>query len=323
SSAQLCFCSALLPLDRYLYRYFITFHKRLQQPSIANAPCHHGTGYDLLNSIFSPDGRNFQVEYAAKATEIGGTAIGIRCKDGVVLAVEKVVASKLLKPNANKRIATVDSHIGIVYTGMDPDGRRFVDCARAESRDWRENFKTPISTADLVTRMGGFIQSHTMYGSVRPFGITAIVAGVDTSEEMPVDGEVGSGPSCGAGGKVKAKHGGPYLFMIDPSGSYWGFYGAATGKGRQSAKAELEKLDLPSNNMTIREAVKEAAKIIYIASKDNKDKAFELEMTWVSGVDGPTKGRHEHVPKELVDEAEKLARAEGESDDDENEQMAD
>ena len=69
---------------------------------------------DLSNSIFSPDGRNFQVEYASKAVENAGTAVGIRCKDGVVLAVEKIITSKLLKPGANKRIATVDRNVGIV-----------------------------------------------------------------------------------------------------------------------------------------------------------------------------------------------------------------
>lgn len=73
-----------------------------------------GTGYDLTNSVFSPDGRNFQVEYAVKAVENGGTSIGIRCKDGVVLAVEKVITSKLLKAGANKRIATIDRHMGAV-----------------------------------------------------------------------------------------------------------------------------------------------------------------------------------------------------------------
>jgi 20S proteasome subunit alpha 7 len=166
--------------------------------------------------------------------------------------------------------------------------------------------------------MGGYLQAYTMYGSVRPFGITAIVAGVDTSEETPVDGEVGSGPSCGAGGKVAGKHGGPYLYMIEPSGQYWGYYGAATGKGRQSAKAELEKLDLASGTLTLEQAVKEAAKIIYHAHKDNKDKDFELEMTWISGVNGPTKGRHVEVPKELREEAERLAKAEDESDDDDD-----
>lgn len=64
--------------------------------------------------MFSPDGRNFQVEYASKAVENGGTSIGIRCKDGVILAVEKLVTSKLLKPGANKRIATVDRNFGVV-----------------------------------------------------------------------------------------------------------------------------------------------------------------------------------------------------------------
>ncbi|KAM3434634.1 hypothetical protein MY4824_005313 [Beauveria thailandica] len=280
-----------------------------------------GTGYDLLNSIFSPDGRNFQVEYAVKAVENGGTSIGIRCDEGVVLAVEKVVASKLAKAGANKRIGTVDSHIGIVYSGMTPDGRHFIDRARDESHSWRQNFKAPIPTADLASRMGSYLQAYTMYGSVRPFGITGIIGGVDTSEDTPVAGEVGSGPACGAGGKVAGKkHGGPFLYMVEPSGQYWGYYGAATGKGRQTAKGELEKLDLQSGgSMTLLQAVKEAARIIYVAQKDNKDKDFELEMTWISTADGPTKGRHVEVPKELREEAERLAKAEDESDDEEDE----
>ncbi|KAL2147727.1 hypothetical protein VTI28DRAFT_7079 [Corynascus sepedonium] len=269
-----------------------------------------GTGYDLANSIFSPDGRNFQVEYAVKAVENGGTSIGIRCKDGVVLAVEKLVTSKLLKPNANKRIATVDRHLGVVYSGMIPDGRHFVERARDEARAWRDTFKTPISTADLASRMGGYMQAYTLYQSVRPFGITAIVGGFDSTRELPVDGEVGSGPACGAGGKVPGKsQGGPALYMIEPSGLYWGYYGAATGKGRQAAKAELEKLDLGGPGgpaLSLEEAVKEAARIIYVAHDD--DKEFELEMTWISDVDGPTKGLHQEVPKALREEAERLAK---------------
>ncbi|KAL2161663.1 hypothetical protein VTH06DRAFT_8225 [Thermothelomyces fergusii] len=269
-----------------------------------------GTGYDLANSIFSPDGRNFQVEYAVKAVENGGTSIGIRCKDGIVLAVEKIITSKLLKPNANKRIATVDRHLGIAFSGMIPDGRHFVERARDEARAWRDTFKTPISTADLASRMGGYMQAYTLYQSVRPFGITAIIGGFDSPEELPVDGEVGSGPAIGAGGKVPGKaHGGPFLYMIEPSGLYWGYYGAATGKGRQAAKAELEKLDLGRPGgpaLTLEEAVKEAARIIYVAHDD--DKEFELEMTWISGPDGPTKGLHQEVPKALREEAERLAK---------------
>ncbi len=100
-----------------------------------------------------------------------------------------------------------------------------------------------------------------------------------------------------------------------------GYYGAATGKGRQTAKAELEKLELqhPDLALTLEEAVKEAARIIYVAHEDTKDKEFELEMTWISGLDGPTKGRHQHVPQELFEEAEKAAKRSLEGDDDEEE----
>lgn len=70
--------------------------------------------YDLSASQFSPDGRVFQVEYAAKAVENSGTVIGLRGKDGVVFAVEKLVTSKLYEPGANKRIFHVDEHVGMV-----------------------------------------------------------------------------------------------------------------------------------------------------------------------------------------------------------------
>lgn len=217
---------------------------------------------------------------------------------------------------------------------MVPDGRHFVERARDEARAWRDTFKTPISTADLASRMGGYMQAYTLYQSVRPFGITAIVGGFDSREEMPVDGEVGSGPAIGAGGKVAAAadgsgsgsgskpHGGPFLYMIEPSGLYWGYYGAATGKGRQAAKAELEKLDLGgpgAEQLTLEQAVKEAARIIYVAHDDSKDKEFELEMTWISGKDGPTKGLHQEVPKALREEAERLAKKALDEDDDEDE----
>lgn len=70
--------------------------------------------------------------------------------------------------------------------------------------------------------MGSYAQAYTLYSSVRPFGVTAIIGGWDSEAELPVDGQVGSGPSAGSGGKKDgAKHGGPYLYMIEPSGLYW------------------------------------------------------------------------------------------------------
>lgn len=210
-----------------------------------------------------------------------------------------------------------------VSSGLLPDGRHFTSRARDEASSWRSTYKAPIPVSSLANRMGSYVQAYTLYNSVRPFGITAIVGGWDAETEVDVDGSVGSGPKIGSGGKTPGvKEGGPYLYMIEPSGTYWGYYGAATGKGRQAAKAELEKLKLDpkaGEPISLEEGVKEAARIIYVAHEDSKDKEFELEMTWVSAVSGPTKGRHEEVPKELREEAERLAQKALEGEDEEDE----
>ena len=163
-----------------------------------------------------------------KAVENGGTCIGIRCKEGVVLAVEKIIASKLLKPGANKRIATVDRSAGIVTSGLLPDGRHLTSRARDEASSWRRTYKGPIPTSALAARLGGYVQAYTLYSSVRPFGVTAIMGGWDSEAELGVDGQVGSGPASGGGGKItdddkgeKIPRGGPGLYMIEPSGLYW------------------------------------------------------------------------------------------------------
>lgn len=109
-----------------------------------------------------------------------------------------------------------------VSAGLVPDGRHFVSRARDEASSWRGTYKGPIPTAALANRLGGYVQAYTLYSSVRPFGVAAIVGGWDTEAELPVDGQVGDGPKSGSGGKVEgAKAGGPGLYMIEPSGLYW------------------------------------------------------------------------------------------------------
>ena len=79
----------------------------------------------------------------------------------------------------------------------------------------------------LASRLGGYVQAYTLYSSVRPFGVTAILGGWDSEAEAPVDGQVGEGPSVGAGGKSTdgdVKRGGPGLYMVEPSGLYWVSY---------------------------------------------------------------------------------------------------
>lgn len=109
-----------------------------------------------------------------------------------------------------------------VSSGLVPDGRHFVSRARDEAASWRSTYKAPIPIAALASRLGSYVQAYTLYSSVRPFGVTAIVGGWDSEAELDVDGQVGNGPSIGAGGKVPgAKAGGPGLYMVEPSGLYW------------------------------------------------------------------------------------------------------
>jgi 20S proteasome subunit alpha 7 len=106
--------------------------------------------------------------------------------------------------------------------GLLPDGRHFVSRARDEAAQWRRLYKGPIPTSTLANRMGSYVQAYTLYSSVRPFGISAIIGGWDLELESEVDGQVGAGPTVGAGGKqTGGKQGGPYLYMIEPSGLYW------------------------------------------------------------------------------------------------------
>ncbi|KIJ37459.1 hypothetical protein M422DRAFT_231860 [Sphaerobolus stellatus SS14] len=236
-----------------------------------------GTGYDLSASTYSPDGRIFQVEYAGKAVENSGTAIGLRVKDGVVLAVEKLVHSKLLVPEANRRIQTIDRHIGMATAGLLADGRHLANRARDEAQNLRDTYRTPPTLKGVADRLGLYVQAYTLYSSVRPFGISSILGAVDKD--------------------------GPVLYVIEPSGIFYGYHGAAVGKGRQLAKTELEKLKL--SELTTREAVMEAARIIYLVHDDAKDKEFELEMSWIGD---ETQGRHLAVPDDLKKEAEQKAK---------------
>jgi len=242
-----------------------------------------GTGYDLSATTFSPDGRVFQVEYAMKAVENSGTAIGLRVKDGVVFAVEKIVISKMLEPTSNKRIHTVDKHAGMAIAGLVADGRQLVTRAKTEASQYKNFYGIPISGKVLSERVSGFVQVYTLYGAVRPFGCSVLVGCVDKT--------------------------GPQLYMIDPSGTSYGYYGCAIGKGARAAKNELEKLDLA--HMTARDAVNEAAKIIYSVHDDVKDKMFELELSWVCT---DTNNVHQKVPDEIKEQAEKFAKAALESD---------
>lgn len=236
-----------------------------------------GTGYDLSASQFSPDGRVFQVEYAQKAVENSGTVIGIRGKNAVVFAVEKLITSKLYEPHTNKRIFNIDEHIGMAVSGVISDARQIVEVARSEAANYRSQYGVRIPLKYLNERVSMYMHAYTLYSAVRPFGCSVMLS------------------SC--------EDGQPELYTIDPSGVSFGYFGCAIGKAKQSAKTEIEKIKLAQ--LDYKELVKEAARIIYLIHDELKDKQFELEMSWVGE---HTNGKHEQLPIEVKNEAEARAK---------------
>jgi len=191
--------------------------------------------------------------------------------------VEKLVHSKLLVPGANRRIQTIDRHIGLASSGLLADGRHIANRARDEAANYRDNYRELAPLKELSDRLSLYVQAYTLYSSVRPFGCSTILGGVDKN--------------------------GPSIYVIEPSGVFYGYHGAAVGKGRQLAKTELEKLKL--SELTLREAVFEAARIIHLVHDDAKEKEFELELSWIGD---ESNGRHVPVPKDLFEEADRKAK---------------
>jgi len=188
---------------------------------------HAERGYDLASTTFSPEGRIFQVEYAIEAVRHGTAAVGIKCKEGVVLTVEKRIAP-LQKPETIEKIFDIDVHIGAAIAGLTADARVLIDHARVETQINRITYNEPISTIGLVRKICDYKQLYTIYGGTRPFGVSFLIAGVDPDKT-------------------------PYLFMTDPSGAYWSFKATSIGQNSDVVKNFL--VNEYKENLTLDEAV--------------------------------------------------------------------
>jgi proteasome alpha subunit len=171
--------------------------------------------YDRGITIFSPDGRLYQVEYAREAVKRGTASIGIRGTDGVVLAVEKRVRSPLMERSSVEKIHKVDDHVGIASAGHVADARQLIDFARRRTQVNRLRYGEPLGVETLTKEVTDHIQQYTQIGGARPFGVALIVAGMD-------DGE-------------------PRLFETDPSGTPYEWKALAVGADRSDVRKYLEE----------------------------------------------------------------------------------
>ena len=170
--------------------------------------------YDRAITVFSPDGRLFQVEYAKEAVKRGATAIGVATKDGVALIAYKSTHSKLIVPESLKKVFDVDDHMCITASGLIADARKLVDVARSNAQRHRMTYNEPASPESIARGICDVMQLYTQYGGIRPFGVSLLIAGI--------------GPN------------GPELFEAEPSGAMTGYYGDSSGNAKMEVDDYLE-----------------------------------------------------------------------------------
>lgn len=225
---------------------------------------HQMMGYDRTSAMFSPDGRLLQVEYAKKAVKQGTSAIGIVCKDGVILIADKRIAEKLIVAKSVEKVSQVDDHIAATSTGYVMDGRVLIEKAQLISQQHRVTNDEPISIIELVKEISDLKQMYTQVGGVRPFGVSILFAGVDDEKK---------------------------LFLTDPTGIYFEFKATAIGESEEEIRAILDKNY--KENMSIDDGIKLAVKALkqvlgkeynseridgaYISSADKKFRKIERE----------------------------------------------
>ena len=171
-------------------------------------------GYDMTPTMYSPDGRIYQVEYAMETVKRGTLAIGICTKEGVIMAVEEKPRT-LQTTSITQKIFQVDFHIGVAAAGYIPDARVQVDSARFFSQGNKMTYDESVEVATVAKHLADQAHQFTQYGGVRPNGVSMIIAGIDQKGES--------------------------IYVTDPSGTYVQYAAIAIGAGSDDVNEFLEK----------------------------------------------------------------------------------
>jgi proteasome alpha subunit len=244
--------------------------------------------YDRGITIFSPDGRLYQVEYAREAVKRGTASIGVRTSDGVVLAVDKRIRSPLMERDSVEKIHKADDHIGIASAGHVADARQLIDFARRRAQVNQLRYGEPIGVETLTKEVTDYIQQYTQVGGARPFGVALIIAGI-------ADGE-------------------PKLYETDPSGTPYEWKALAVGADRNDIRQYLE--DNYNDDLDIHGGVGLALEALASVNDDG----LSPEGIGVATIDVETERFHELTDEEKVEyleEHELLADEDDESSDEE------
>eukprot|EP00475_Leptophrys_vorax_P016179 TRINITY_DN22635_c0_g2_i2.p1 TRINITY_DN22635_c0_g2~~TRINITY_DN22635_c0_g2_i2.p1 ORF type:complete len:262 (-),score=17.32 TRINITY_DN22635_c0_g2_i2:621-1406(-) len=241
--------------------------------------------YDSRTTTFSPEGRLFQVEYAMEAISHAGAAIGILATDGVVLAAEKRITSKLLESlKTSEKMHRIDDHVAAAVAGITADANILVNSARLAAQRYTFAYQEPMPIEQLVQALCDQKQGYTQFGGLRPFGVSFLFAGWD------------------------ARHG-FQLYHSDPSGNYGGWRAAAIGANHGAAqsllKQEYKEGKGPGGEavpgMDLEEAVRLALKVLSKSMDSATLSAEKLELATLSLDKESGEVRYQMFPAKDVD----------------------
>ena len=194
--------------------------------------------YDRAITIFSPEGRLYQVEYALELVKRGAPVVGVACPEGAVLAANETPESDLEDPEYFRKIFQLDDHVASAIAGLSSDARVLIDQARVFCQSNKFLYDEPVDIEVLARRLGDLAQVYTQHAGVRPFGVSMIIAGYDAT--------------------------GSRVLTTDPSGAYRGFKATAVGRKNDEANKLLEEKF--RSDLTLDEAIKLAIEAVKVAS---------------------------------------------------------
>jgi len=206
----------------------------------------------MTPTMYSPDGRIYQVEYAIETVKRGTLAIGVCSKEGVIMAVEEKPRA-LQTVNITQKIFQVDHHIGVAAAGYIPDARVSVDNARFFSQGSKMTYDEPVEVATVAKHLADQSHQFTQYSGVRPNGVSLIIAGVDQKGES--------------------------IYVTDPSGTYVQYAAIAIGAGADEVNTFLEKHY--SSDMSLSDAASLAIAAINLKA-EHKEGLNHIKMAKVT-----------------------------------------
>lgn len=240
-------------------------------------------GYDRAITMFSPDGRLLQVEYAKKTVRQGSTAIGMVCSDGVLLVADKRIVDSLVVPESVEKIWQIDEHIGAAASGILSDARVLIDRAQLRAQQNRVTYDSEIDTLTIVKEMCDLKQICTQSGGLRPFGVSILVAGIDDHT--------------------------PRLFETDPIGIFFQYMATVIGEGEVEVEEILHKEY--NQNLTMEEGLRLSLKALKKVLGENFS-VNRIDAAYISTTEKKfrkvAKQRIEKMVSELKDEKKPLKK---------------